>query len=69
MRAFPRVFRGAHLDHPAVTVLRAPAVAVAAEGGAPVMLDGESLGELPAQVTAAASRLRVAIPLPAPHAG
>ncbi len=41
LRAFPRVFRGTHTSHPAVTVTRARMVRFAAPGPMPVLLDGE----------------------------
>ena len=48
LRAFPRVFRGDHVRHPAVTMLRARQVAVAADRPLSVLGDGETIGALPA---------------------
>ncbi|MFH8795194.1 diacylglycerol kinase [Streptomyces sp. NPDC017941] len=46
LKVFPRVYRGTHLDHPAVTVHRAAKVELAA-AGTTGYADGERLGELP----------------------
>lgn len=46
LRAFPRVYRGTHLSHPAVTALRAKVVTVEAEG-VTAYADGEYLADLP----------------------
>ncbi len=41
MRAFPRVFRGAHLDHPKVCCLRGRTVRIECDPEQPVLIDGE----------------------------
>ncbi|MEU9272097.1 diacylglycerol kinase [Streptomyces sp. NPDC048251] len=46
LRVFPKVYRGTHIDHPKVTVLRAAKVEIAA-AGVSGYADGERLGELP----------------------
>ncbi|MEV7079804.1 diacylglycerol kinase [Streptomyces sp. NPDC093516] len=46
LRVFPRVYRGTHVVHPAVTVLRAARVEIAAED-VTGYADGEPLGPLP----------------------
>ncbi|MFE7928824.1 diacylglycerol kinase [Streptomyces sp. NPDC057456] len=46
LRVFPKVYRGTHIDHPKVTVVRAAKVEIAAEGVSGYA-DGERLGELP----------------------
>ncbi|MFE0046559.1 diacylglycerol kinase [Streptomyces albireticuli] len=46
LRVFPKVYRGTHLTHPAVTVHRAAKVALAADG-VTGYADGEPLGPLP----------------------
>jgi diacylglycerol kinase (ATP) len=48
LRAFPRVFRGSHVTHPAVTMLRARQVRIAADRPLSVLGDGETIGALPA---------------------
>jgi len=48
LRAFPSVFRGAHTDHPAVTMLTGREVSVESDERFAILGDGELLGELPA---------------------
>jgi len=48
LRAFPRVFRGSHVSHPAVTMLKASEVTVAADRPLSILGDGETIGSLPA---------------------
>jgi diacylglycerol kinase (ATP) len=43
VRTFPRIFAGTHVDHPAVTLRRAGAIAFDLEAPVDVMIDGESL--------------------------
>lgn len=59
---FPKVFKGAHLSHPAVTVLRAGTVALSspdASGGPSVYADGEAFGGLPVRSTVVPGALRL----------
>jgi diacylglycerol kinase (ATP) len=42
------VFRGSHVSHPAVTMLKAREVSVAADRPLSILGDGASIGELPA---------------------
>ena len=46
LRAFPKVFKGTHRDHPAVTMKRAKVVSLSAPD-VTVYADGEYIGELP----------------------
>ncbi|MFZ3593431.1 diacylglycerol kinase [Streptomyces sp. BH104] len=46
LKVFPRVYKGTHLDHPAVSVYRAARVELAAEG-ITGYADGEPVGALP----------------------
>jgi len=46
LKAFPKVFKGTHKDHPAVTMRRAKTVSLAARD-VTVYADGEYIGELP----------------------
>jgi diacylglycerol kinase (ATP) len=59
---FPRVFRGTHVAHPAVTMLRGQKVEVEAGRPFDVYGDGERLGPLPATFIAVAGALDVAAP-------
>jgi len=48
LRAFPKVFRGTHVHHPAVRVAKARRVKVEADRRVQVYADGERVGPLPA---------------------
>ena len=48
LRAFPRVFRGTHVRHPKVTMLRGRRVTLEANRRIQVYGDGERIGSLPA---------------------
>jgi diacylglycerol kinase (ATP) len=63
LRVFPRVFRGKHLSHRAVSTHRAERVVIRQRGGdEPVAVwgDGEPIGHLPIEITVAAGALPVA---------
>ena len=61
LRVFPRVYRGTHVDHPKVTVLRAARVEIAAEG-LPVGIAGDALGPLPLSARCVRGGVRVVGP-------
>ena len=61
LRVFPKVYRGTHVDHPKVTVLRAAKVEIAAEG-ITGYADGEPLGPLPPTARCIRAALRVVGP-------
>ncbi|MZF90657.1 diacylglycerol kinase [Streptomyces sp. SID5643] len=61
LRVFPRVYRGTHVDHPKVTVLRAARVEIAAED-VTGYADGEPLGPLPLSARCVRGGVRVAGP-------
>jgi diacylglycerol kinase (ATP) len=48
IRAFPKVFRGTHVSHPAVRMARATHVRVEADRRVMVYADGERVGPAPA---------------------
>jgi diacylglycerol kinase (ATP) len=48
VRAFPRVFRGTHVTHPAVRMARATRVKIEADRRVMVYADGERVGPAPA---------------------
>jgi diacylglycerol kinase (ATP) len=48
MRTFPKVFKGKHVSHPKVTMLRGEEISIAAERPFEVYGDGEQIGPLPA---------------------
>ncbi|MET9154629.1 diacylglycerol kinase [Streptomyces griseoflavus] len=61
LRVFPRVYGGTHVGHPAVTVLRAASVELAAEG-VTGYADGEPVGPLPLTARCVPGALRVVGP-------
>ncbi|MFF6917485.1 diacylglycerol kinase [Streptomyces sp. NPDC012466] len=61
LRVFPRVYRGTHVEHPKVTVLRAARVEIAAEGTTGYA-DGEPLGPLPLSARCVRGGVRVVGP-------
>jgi diacylglycerol kinase (ATP) len=63
LRAFPSVFRGTHVNHPAVTMLRAMEVSIEADRAFGVLGDGELLGRLPATFRVEPAALSVVSPL------
>jgi diacylglycerol kinase (ATP) len=48
LRAFPRVFRGTHVNHPKVRMIRSARVRMEADRRVQVYADGERVGPLPA---------------------
>ncbi|MFF5158790.1 diacylglycerol kinase [Streptomyces sp. NPDC000348] len=61
LRVFPRVYRGTHVGHPAVTVLRAASVELVAEQ-VTGYADGEPVGPLPLTARCVPGALRVVGP-------
>jgi diacylglycerol kinase (ATP) len=59
---FPKIYRGKHLDHPKVELLRGSTVSVEADPPLPVVLDGEQPGTTPARFEIAPRALRVRVP-------
>ncbi len=60
----PKIYKGAHVHHPKVEVLRTRAVAVEADETLPIELDGEQVGTTPATFEVVAGALRVLVPRP-----
>ncbi|MYS93352.1 MULTISPECIES: diacylglycerol kinase [Streptomyces] len=61
LRVFPRVYRGTHVEHPQVTVVRAARVEIAA-AGITGYADGEPLGPLPLSARCVRGGVRVVGP-------
>lgn len=68
LTTFPKIYRGTHVGHPKVEVLRARTVAVDADVSLPVVLDGEQPGTTPARFEVVPGALRLRVP-PAPPVG
>jgi YegS/Rv2252/BmrU family lipid kinase len=62
LRGLPRVFRGTHLLHPAVDVVRAREVTFSADRPFTAYADGDPVTDLPATVRALPGALRVVAP-------
>jgi diacylglycerol kinase (ATP) len=61
IRAFPRVFRGTHVTHPAVTMLSGHEVSIAADRPLRIIGDGEWFGELPVTIVVDPASLSVVV--------
>ncbi|QNE78335.1 diacylglycerol kinase [Streptomyces finlayi] len=61
LKVFPRVYKGTHLGHPAVTVHRVSSIELAA-AGVTAYADGEPLGALPLTATLVPGAVRVLLP-------
>jgi diacylglycerol kinase (ATP) len=61
LRTFPRVYRGTHLGHPAITARRARTVTLDAPGVV-AYADGERIGPLPLTCSVQPGTLRVLVP-------
>jgi diacylglycerol kinase (ATP) len=59
---FPKIYRGKHVGHPKVEILRARSVAVEAAVALPVVLDGEQPGTTPASFEIVPDALRLRAP-------
>jgi diacylglycerol kinase (ATP) len=66
LRTFPKVFSGAHVEHPAVAVHRAARVELDADRTLAVYADGEPAGNLPATFAVRPAALTVLAADPAP---
>lgn len=62
VRAFPRVFRGTHVSHPKVHMLRGRTVHIVSEPAFPVLVDGELEGHTPVIFTVAPRAVRFVVP-------
>jgi diacylglycerol kinase (ATP) len=61
IRLKPRLYRGTHIEHPAVTTVRSSAVTITASG-VTSFADGELLGALPVTVACVPGALRLLLP-------
>jgi diacylglycerol kinase (ATP) len=59
---FPKIYRGKHVGHPKIEILRARQVTVEAEKPLPVVLDGEQPGTTPARFEIVPGALRLRVP-------
>ena len=62
LRTFPKVFKGTHLDHPQVKVLRGQTVRIESDRKMPVLADGEEIGFAPVEFSLVKGGLSVLVP-------
>ena len=62
LRTFPKIYRGRHVSHPKVDLLRGRRVVVEPERPLPLTLDGEPLGTTPATFELVPGALRLRVP-------
>jgi YegS/Rv2252/BmrU family lipid kinase len=62
IRGIPKVFKGKHVDDPAISFLRGEVVELNADRPFTVYADGDPLGDLPVKVTVSRQALRVITP-------
>jgi diacylglycerol kinase (ATP) len=62
MGTFPKIYRGSHVGHPKVEIIRSRVVSVDAPSPLPVVLDGEQPGMTPAHFEIVPGALRVRVP-------
>ena len=64
LKTFPKVFKGTHVSHPAVTIRRARVVSISSPG-VTAYADGEYIGDLPITCETVPGAVRVLAPRPA----
>jgi len=64
LRVFPRVFRGGHLDHPAVFYTQTKTVTIESSEPAELFADGEFIQPIPARIEVEPLALEVIVPSP-----
>lgn len=62
VKTFPKVFRGRHVEHPAVRLLRGAQAEVSADRPFQVFADGEHVGGVPVTFTVVPGALSVVVP-------
>jgi YegS/Rv2252/BmrU family lipid kinase len=61
LQAFPRIYRGTHVTHPKVRMLKATQVRIESQDRVLIQADGELLGELPATFQILPAALSIAV--------
>jgi YegS/Rv2252/BmrU family lipid kinase len=64
VKTMPKIYRGTHLPHPKVELLRGAVVSVDSEVPLPVQLDGEQPGTTPARFDVVPAALTLRVPAP-----
>ena len=64
--SYPKVFKGTHIHHPKVTMLRGRNIRVESDPPQPIFVDGEVIGSTPAEYSILPGALRVVVPIAGP---
>ncbi|MDE2125835.1 MAG: YegS/Rv2252/BmrU family lipid kinase [Armatimonadetes bacterium] len=62
VRAFPSVFRGRHVNHPKVRMIRSATISITMNPVAPLLVDGDVIGTTPAQFSVVPKAIEVLAP-------
>ncbi len=62
LTTFPKIYRGRHLAHPKIELLRGRAITIESDPPLPIVLDGEQPGTTPARFEIVPGALRVRVP-------
>lgn len=62
LRAFPRVFRGTHVTHPKVRMLRAKHILIESKPALPILIDGDVFGTTPVEFTLHPGKIEIMAP-------
>ena len=62
VKAFPRVYKGTHITHPDVVMLRAKEIRIESETDLPILVDGEIVGTTPAEFTVSPHAVTIMTP-------
>jgi diacylglycerol kinase (ATP) len=62
LRTFPRVFKGTHITHPKVTMLRARHICIESDPPLPILIDGEVIGSTPVEFTLVPRAIEILAP-------
>ena len=62
LRAFPRVYKGTHVSHPAMRIVRAKKVEITSDPIMPMFIDGELVGKTPGDFMVIPGALEVMVP-------
>jgi diacylglycerol kinase family enzyme len=62
LRNLPRVFKGTHIAHPAVSIVRARELHVDADRAFTVYADGDPIGDVPLTIRVVPHAVRVLVP-------
>lgn len=62
LRTFPKIYRGRHLSHPKIELLRGRSLTVDSPDPLPIVLDGEQPGTTPARFELVPGALRLRVP-------